>query len=136
MGRPQPPHRPQNDQRPRSVDEIIRERGNRIDALDAIDRLHGAGLIHRNGEIRLRHPRRHPLQPDRRIGGYRPLSGRAHPRPPEHPPTLRSAAPSADCARAENRPSKRSPTPPICTRPIYLASSAAFATRHGPSSAP
>ncbi|HWY18446.1 MAG TPA: hypothetical protein VNY27_07010 [Solirubrobacteraceae bacterium] len=38
-------------QRPRSVEEIIRERGNRIDALDAIDRLHSAGLIHRNGEF-------------------------------------------------------------------------------------
>lgn len=38
-------------QRPRSVDEIIRERGNRVDALDAMDRLHSAGLIHRNGEF-------------------------------------------------------------------------------------
>jgi hypothetical protein len=39
----------QDEQRPRSEDEIIRERGNRVDALDAIDRLHSAGLIHRNG---------------------------------------------------------------------------------------
>lgn len=34
-----------------AVDEIVRERGNRVDALDAMDRLHSAGLIHRNGEF-------------------------------------------------------------------------------------
>jgi hypothetical protein len=38
-------------QRPRSVEEIIRERGSRIDTLDAIDRLYGTGLIHRIGEF-------------------------------------------------------------------------------------
>jgi hypothetical protein len=34
-------------QRPRAVEELIREHGNQRDALDGIDRLHGAGLIHR-----------------------------------------------------------------------------------------
>jgi hypothetical protein len=36
-----------SDQRPWSLQEIIRERGNHIDAIDAIDRLYAAGLIHR-----------------------------------------------------------------------------------------
>jgi hypothetical protein len=42
-----------DEQRPRSVEEIIRERGSRIDALDAldaVDRLYGAGLIHRTSD--------------------------------------------------------------------------------------
>ena len=38
-------------QRPRSVEEIIRERGDRVEAIDAIDRLYGYGLIHRTGEF-------------------------------------------------------------------------------------
>ena len=38
------------EQRPWSVEEIIRERGNRLEALDAIDRLHATGLIHRTGD--------------------------------------------------------------------------------------
>lgn len=37
-------------QRPWSVDEIIREYGDRADATDALSRLYGAGLIHRMGE--------------------------------------------------------------------------------------
>jgi hypothetical protein len=36
-----------DEQRPRSVEEIAREHGNQRDALDAIDRLYRAGLIHR-----------------------------------------------------------------------------------------
>jgi hypothetical protein len=35
------------EQRPWSVEEIIRERGDRLEALDAIDRLHATGLVHR-----------------------------------------------------------------------------------------
>jgi hypothetical protein len=37
-------------QRPWSVDEIIREYGDRADAIDALARLYGTGLIHRLGE--------------------------------------------------------------------------------------
>ncbi len=40
----------EDNQRPWSIDEIIRERGNRLDALDAIDRLHATGLIHKTGD--------------------------------------------------------------------------------------
>jgi hypothetical protein len=32
-----------------SVEEVVREYGSRQDALDGLDRLHGAGLIHRLG---------------------------------------------------------------------------------------
>ncbi|HEY4810772.1 MAG TPA: hypothetical protein VIH71_06910 [Solirubrobacteraceae bacterium] len=35
-----------HDHRPWSVDEIIREKGDKIAALDALDRLRKAGLIH------------------------------------------------------------------------------------------
>jgi hypothetical protein len=38
------------EQRPWSVEEIIRERGNRLEALDAIDRLHATGLIHKTSD--------------------------------------------------------------------------------------
>lgn len=37
-------------QRPRAIEEIIREHGNQRDALDGIDRLHSAGLIHRTSD--------------------------------------------------------------------------------------
>jgi len=38
------------EQRPWSVEEIVRERGDRLEALDAIDRLQATGLIHRTGD--------------------------------------------------------------------------------------
>jgi hypothetical protein len=38
------------EQRPWSIEEIIRERGDRVAALDAIDRLHATGLVHRTGD--------------------------------------------------------------------------------------
>lgn len=64
MPTPQPTLEPENDearidrfvlnllldednQRPLSVEEVIREHGNQPEALDGLDRLHGAGLIHR-----------------------------------------------------------------------------------------
>jgi hypothetical protein len=37
-------------QRPWSIEELIREREDRVAALDAIDRLHRAGLIHRGSD--------------------------------------------------------------------------------------
>jgi len=39
------------EQRPWAVDEIAREIGDRIDTLDSLARLRGAGLIHRCGEF-------------------------------------------------------------------------------------
>jgi HD-like signal output (HDOD) protein len=38
-------------QRPRAIEELIREHGNQRDALDGVDRLHSAGLVHRIGEF-------------------------------------------------------------------------------------
>ena len=40
-----------DEQRPWSVEEIIREYGHRANATDALAYLHGAGLIHRMGEF-------------------------------------------------------------------------------------
>ena len=36
-----------DEQRPWSIEEIVREHGHRQNALDALNRLEGAGLIHR-----------------------------------------------------------------------------------------
>jgi hypothetical protein len=40
-----------DDSWPWSVDEIVREFGDRIDALDAVGRLQRTGLLHRSGEF-------------------------------------------------------------------------------------
>ncbi len=40
-----------DEQRPWSVDEITRELGDRANAIDALNRLHAFGLIHRLGEF-------------------------------------------------------------------------------------
>jgi hypothetical protein len=37
-------------QRPWAVAEVIREHGHEQNALDGLDRLHGAGLIHRTAD--------------------------------------------------------------------------------------
>lgn len=39
-----------DEQRPWSVEEVIREYGKRGDAIDALARLYGVGLIHRHDE--------------------------------------------------------------------------------------
>lgn len=47
--------------RPWTVEEMIREKGNRLEVVDAIAELHAAGLITRDQQARyLRLTRRHP----------------------------------------------------------------------------
>lgn len=39
-----------HDQRPWSVEDLIREHGDRLRAIDSLDRLHRGGLIHRTAD--------------------------------------------------------------------------------------
>ena len=40
----------EDNQRPWSLEEVVREHGNQREALDGIDRLHGAGLVHKTSD--------------------------------------------------------------------------------------